>query len=130
MRPQCYAYVGRETRSNAELPDLTSQLLTEQHRRSPEKRCHFGAVSNAVLKHLADFWNISHGSLHSGPSELLPLLLNYEDVHMLGIKLFFRLWTESMATIGDFNRIDSLVGTQLALTLKTGSTRKWKDVEQ
>lgn len=44
--------------------------------------------------------------------------------------MFFRLWIESFAVAGDFDRISSLVATQLKTTIRNESQRQWIDVEK
>ena len=41
-----------------------------------------------------------------------PLLLEFYNVHSLATHFFLRMWAESGAAVGDFNRVVALVRSQ------------------
>ena len=57
-------------------------------------------------------------------------LLDYTRLHALGVKLFLRLWTESAASTSDFDRIATLVASQLKASLKNTASQSWFDLEK
>ncbi|XP_006461824.1 hypothetical protein AGABI2DRAFT_71274 [Agaricus bisporus var. bisporus H97] len=64
-------------------------------------------------------------------SEVGVLGLDYfYRVHFLATRFFLRMWGESGAAIGDFQRVLDLVQSQVKVALRSESVRPWREVEQ
>lgn len=103
-------------------------LMAEQMAKSGGKQWQLGRAANAVTFHMAMYFGILENSSPRLPRPQ-PFLLNFYKIHLLGTRLFHRLWTESNATAADFERINSLVGSQLRLALRN-EKRSYFDVER
>ncbi|KAF8623031.1 hypothetical protein AX15_006543 [Amanita polypyramis BW_CC] len=110
------------------VPDF-SKLVLEQLSRPQERRCLLGKASNEVVELLADHWEI-FGPGYATSTTFQPFLLDFYKVHSLATHLFLRIWAESGAVAGDFNRVVALVRSQIKVALRSEHVRSWPDVER
>ncbi|KAF8347827.1 ELMO/CED-12 family-domain-containing protein [Amanita rubescens] len=109
-------------------PDF-SRLVLEQLSRPQERRCPLAKASNEVVDLLADHWEI-FGPGYTTSTAFQPLLLEFYNVHCLATHFFLRMWAESGAAVGDFNRVVALVRSQIKVALRGEHVRTWEEVER
>lgn len=108
-------------------PDF-SNLVLEQLSRPEERRCPLGKASNEVVELLSMHWNIFAPG-YSTSTTFQPFFLDFYRVHFLATRFFLRMWTESGAALGDFQRVVDLVRSQVKDALRSESVRPWHEVE-
>ncbi|KAF8745488.1 hypothetical protein AX14_008911 [Amanita brunnescens Koide BX004] len=106
-----------------------SKLVLEHLSRPQERRCPLGKASNEVVELLADHWEI-YGPGYTTSTAFQPLLLDFYKVHSLATHFFLRMWGESGAAVGDFNRVVALVRSQIKVALRSEHVRSWQQVER
>lgn len=104
-----------------------SKLVLEQLSRPQERRCPIAKASNEVVELLADHWEI-FGLGYTTSTTFLPFLLDFYRVHSLATHFFIRMWAESGAASGDFNRVVALVRSQIKAALRSEHIRQWHEV--
>ncbi|KAJ3415709.1 hypothetical protein HDV05_004387 [Chytridiales sp. JEL 0842] len=92
--------------------ELFIKLLADQLIRPPERRCPFAKASVEVIEILSDFWEVSTG--YTTSTSYQPLLLEYEEVVVITLRFFFRMWIEMEALNNgdDINRVAAVVRSQ------------------
>ncbi|KAF9454260.1 hypothetical protein P691DRAFT_809803 [Macrolepiota fuliginosa MF-IS2] len=108
-------------------PDF-SKLVLEQLSRLGERRCPLGKASNEVVELLSVHWSIFAPG-YSTSTTFQPFFLDFYRVHFLATRFFLRMWSESGAATGDFQRVVDLVRTQVKVALRSESVRPWHEVE-
>ncbi|KAF7770389.1 hypothetical protein Agabi119p4_6363 [Agaricus bisporus var. burnettii] len=108
-------------------PDF-SKLVLEQSSRPEDRRCPLGKASNEVVELLSVYWNIFEPG-YSTSTTFQPFFLDFYRVHFLATRFFLRMWGESGAAIGDFQRVLDLVQSQVKVALRSESVRPWREVE-
>ncbi|KAF8637644.1 hypothetical protein AX17_002712 [Amanita inopinata Kibby_2008] len=108
-------------------PDFPKVVL-EQQSRLQERRCPIAKASNEVLEQLADHWEI-FGPGYTTSTTFQPFFLDFFRVHSLATRFFLRMWGESGAATGDFNRVVALVRSQIKVALRSENVRSWHEVE-
>ncbi|PFH51834.1 hypothetical protein AMATHDRAFT_2737 [Amanita thiersii Skay4041] len=109
-------------------PDC-SKLVFEQLSRPWQRRCPIGKASNEVVEQLAEHWEI-FGPGYTTSTTFQPFLLDFYRVHALATRFFLRMWGESGAAVGDFDRVAALVRSQIKVALRSENVRAWHDVER
>lgn len=109
-------------------PDFSKLVLT-QLSRPEERRCPLGKASNEVVELLSVHWNIFAPG-YSTSTTFQPFFLDFYRVHFLATRFFLRMWTESGAALGDFQRVVDLVRSQVKVALRSESVRQWHEVER
>ena len=104
--------------------------MREQLKRPSERRCPIASASSSIALSLAAHFNITEG-VSPAPTLPLPFLFHFYECHALATLFFVRIWVESGATPGDFERVAALAKSQIAaaLTGKEGE-RTWPEVRQ
>jgi len=107
-------------------PDF-DKILLEQLSRPEEKRCPIGRASNEVVELLSEHWAIYapgcelvrcydrfylNNGVDSTSTTFQPFFLDFIKVHALATHFFIRMWSESGAATGDFDRVVALVRSQ------------------
>lgn len=110
-------------------PDYFAKVVLEQVSRAPEKRCPVARASNEVVEVLADHWSI-FGLGYSTSTTFQPFFLNFTKVHILALRFFLRMWSESSATVTDFPRVVTLLRSQVKTALRRENERPWHEVER
>ncbi|KAI9335471.1 ELMO/CED-12 family-domain-containing protein [Obelidium mucronatum] len=89
--------------------DYFSRFMYDQSVKAVERRCPFGRACIEVLEILSDYWEISTG--YTTTTSVQPLLLEFERVYSIALRLYFRLWLEMEAqnTGDDVNRVGATV---------------------
>ncbi|KXN92416.1 Engulfment and cell motility protein 1 [Leucoagaricus sp. SymC.cos] len=108
-------------------PDF-SKLVLEQLSKPEDRRCPLGKASNEVVELLSEHWNIFAPG-YSTSTTFQPFFLDFFRVHFLGTRFFLRMWSESGAALGDFQRVVDLVRSQVKVALRSESVRPWHEVE-
>ncbi|KAI5474607.1 engulfment and cell motility protein 1 [Pseudohyphozyma bogoriensis] len=104
--------------------------VKDQLSRPEDRRCPIATASSAVITILSDFFDITQG-LSQSPTSPQPFLLRFYEVHALATLFFVRIWLESSATSGDFERVVMLVKSQVNAALNPGFSEKtWNEVKQ
>ncbi|EJD43836.1 hypothetical protein AURDEDRAFT_104563 [Auricularia subglabra TFB-10046 SS5] len=110
-------------------PDYFAKVVLEQVNRAPERRCAVARASNEVVEVLADHWSI-FGLGYSTSTTFQPFFLNFAKVHILALRFFLRMWSESGATVSDFPRVVTLLRSQVKVALQNENERPWHEVER
>ncbi|ORY63657.1 ELMO/CED-12 family-domain-containing protein [Leucosporidium creatinivorum] len=105
--------------------------LLETLSRPADRRCPLSAVSTTVLSLLSTHFSIDSG-VSPTPTKPNPFLLRFFECHALATQFFFRIWSESGATMGDFERVKTLTASQVRSTLGGvgGEEKTWFRVRQ
>ncbi|KAH7101549.1 ELMO/CED-12 family-domain-containing protein [Auriculariales sp. MPI-PUGE-AT-0066] len=110
-------------------PDYFANVVLEQVNRPPERRCPVARASNEVVEVLCDHWSI-FGLSYSTSTQFQPFFLNFAKVHIMALRFFLRMWSESQSTVNDFQRVVMLLRSQVKLALRTEADRPWHEVER
>lgn len=103
--------------------------MKEQLARPAERRCPIASASSSIALSLAAHFHITEGV---SPSVTLPqpFLFRFYEVHALATQFFVRIWVESGATPGDFERVASLARSQIEAALRgRDGERAWLEVK-
>lgn len=112
------------------IPPLLQSLL-ETLSRPADRRCPLSAVSTTVLSLLSSHFAIDSGVCPT-PTKPNPFLLRFFECHALATQFFTRIWADSGATMGDFDRVKTLTASQIRSTLGgvAGEEKTWFRVRQ
>ncbi|KAJ3097778.1 hypothetical protein HDU97_004558 [Phlyctochytrium planicorne] len=92
--------------------DFVLKNLHEQLSRPPERRSPFARACIEVIEILSDFWEVSTG--YTTTTSYQPLLLEFEEVNLITLTFFLRMWNEMEAQNNgdDINRVATVVRSQ------------------
>ncbi|KAL0953838.1 hypothetical protein HGRIS_005016 [Hohenbuehelia grisea] len=105
-----------------------SKVVLEQLSRAEERRCPIAKASNEVVELLSEHWSIFAPG-YSTSTTFQPFFLDFYKVHTLATHFFLRMWSESGAAFGDFDRVVALVRSQIKVALRSENVRAWHEVE-
>ncbi|KAL8276486.1 hypothetical protein RQP46_011087 [Phenoliferia psychrophenolica] len=108
-------------------------LVKDQLARPSERRCPIASASSSITLSLAAHFNITEG-VSPAPTLPQPFLFHFYECHALATMFFVRIWVESGATPGDFDRVAALAKSQIEDALKGSkegeNVRAWNEVKQ
>ncbi|KDE05624.1 hypothetical protein MVLG_03996 [Microbotryum lychnidis-dioicae p1A1 Lamole] len=96
--------------------EFASTLKNTLARPAP-RRCPLAAVSTAVVLALANHFQISDDQQATRSTTLNPYVLQFNQCHALATRFSVRMWTELGATEADFERVATLMKSQIAHVL-------------
>ncbi|UZJ55154.1 hypothetical protein CBS101457_004474 [Exobasidium rhododendri] len=108
-------------------PEQYAKMVLEQINRPTSRSCPWGKASLNVVEILSDHYDIQ--SKYSSRTSFQPCLLAFSRVHSLGLRFFFRIWSESGAGVGDFGRVSALVRSQVREALRNEASKTWFEIE-
>ncbi|KAJ3190735.1 hypothetical protein HK101_008431, partial [Irineochytrium annulatum] len=99
--------------------DFYLTTLADQQHRPVERRCPFARACVEVIEIMSDFWEVSTG--YTTTTSFLPLLLDFEEVLFITLRLYLRMWIEMDAQNNgeDVNRVAAVVRSQFRHVIGT-----------
>ncbi|KAJ3110291.1 hypothetical protein HK100_003085 [Physocladia obscura] len=96
-----------------------TRFMYEQSVKTAEKRIPFVKASAEVLEVLFEHWEISTG--YTTSSTMQPLLLEFERVFSITLRLYFRLWLEmeAQSSSDDVSRVGATVRSHFKFCMST-----------
>lgn len=102
-------------------------MIKDQLDRTPDVRCPIAQASRVVTQELVDIYDFSIPNLP--PVRPQPVLFRFYQLHYLILVLFLRVWVESRATTGEFEKVSQLVRKACRESLSSGE-KDWATIEQ
>ncbi|CAO3600178.1 unnamed protein product [Absidia cylindrospora] len=107
--------------------DLFAKMLLEQIHRPEGRRCLFAKTSCECTELLFSQWDIASGY---NAAELEPILMYFDRVQAITIRLFFRLFLDMKATNADFSKVSALVRSQLRAVFRSDGIKDINEFER
>lgn len=120
----------RSSLPSLEVTHSCSQAIKAQLSRPEDRRCPIATVSSTITLALASHFDITSG-ISASPTTPAPFLLRFDEAHYLATEFFLRIWLESGAAVGDFERVATLTRSQISAALSgRWGEKAWYEVKQ